>query len=288
MKPIRREIPQLPQLQQLIEAVSGQPPEVALQLFLNSLPLTDFITQKANTESLIEKYPLAHQFPHVQYARDGRTVARSSAEIEDKVYGMPSHLWRAMVRECGPRIALYVTRFLAPAWITLSAEHPLNLADFTFLAKESPLVPSGRESLVARGLHYGYGGDFTTAAQLLVPQLEHIVRVKLADAGVGTSTSEDGIETEKGLSALMKTEDADRVFGPNISFEIRSLFCSTHGPNLRNEFAHGLVDDTHINSASAFYAWWLIWRLVCSSFFNTERDAAASDREAPTAPQGVD
>lgn len=288
MKSIRREVPLPKEMPNLAEALDGQDLGDALHLFLQWLPLTDFATNKSNNQALVKKYPLSHLFTHVQFSKDGRTVARSSSDEDDVIYGMPSHLWRVMTREFGMRVNLYVHRFLASSWMILSAQHPLNIADFTFLARESSLVPSGRESLVARGLHYGYGGDFLTAAHLLIPQLENIIRVKLQDAGVSTSTIEDGIETEKGLSALMKGDDVERVFGLDIVFEIRALFCSSHGPNLRNEIAHGLVDDDHINSSTAFYAWWFIWRLIHSAFFNAERDEEASDRGGPVVPEDDD
>lgn len=281
MKSIRREVSLPDEMPDLADTIDGQELGNALHLFLEWLPLTDFAANKSNSQALVKKYPLTHMFSHVQFAKDGRTVARSSSNEDDQIYGMPSHLWRVMTREFGVRMGLYVHRFLASSWMILSAQHPLNIADFTFLARESSLVPSGRESLVARGLHYGYGGDFLTAAHLLIPQLENIVRVKLQDAGVTTSAIEDGIETEKGLSALMKGDDVERVFGVDVVFEIRALFCSSHGPNLRNEIAHGLVDDDHINSSSAFYAWWFIWRLVHSAFYNPERDEEASDLGGP-------
>lgn len=281
MKSIRREVPIPKEMPNLAEALDGQELGDALHLFLGWLPLTDFAANKSNSQALVKRYPLSHLFSHVQFAKDGRTVARSSSDEDDAIYGIPSYLWRAMTREFGIRVGLYVQRFLAPSWMILSAQHPLNIADFTFLARESSVVPSGRESLVARGLHYGYGGDFLAAAHLLIPQLENIVRVKLQDAGVVTSTIDDGIETEKGLSSLMKGDDAERVFDPDVVFEIRALFCSSHGPNLRNEIAHGLIDDDHINSTSAFYAWWFIWRLVHSAFYNAHRDAEASDSDGP-------
>ncbi|MFD7869952.1 DUF4209 domain-containing protein [Microbacterium sp. NPDC059771] len=279
MKSTRREVPIPKDMPDLAEAIDGQELGDALNLFLQWLPLTDFAANKSNNQALVKKYPLSHLFSHVQFAKDGRTVARSSGSEDDVTYAMPSHLWRVMTREFGIRVDLCVQRFLAPSWMILSAQHPLNIADFTFIARESSSVPSGRESLVARGLHYGYGGDFLTAAHLLIPQLENIVRVKLQNAGMVTSTIEDGIETERGLSALMKGDDVERVFGPDVVFEIRALFCSAHGPNLRNEVAHGLVDDDHINSATAFYAWWFIWRLVHSAFFNAHRDEDASDSD---------
>ncbi|WP_123633208.1 DUF4209 domain-containing protein, partial [Pseudomonas viridiflava] len=65
-----------------------------------------------------------------------------------------------------------------------------------------------------------------------------------------------------GLSTLLDVEGVDAVFGADIVFEMKALFCSAFGPNLRNAFAHGLMDDDDFYSADAVYAWWFMLRWV--------------------------
>jgi len=60
----------------------------------------------------------------------------------------------------------------------------------------------------------------------------------------------------------------DLLFGKDLSFEIKVLFCDALGPNLRNELAHGLLDDDSFQSIHAIYAWWMGLRLVFNAFWN--------------------
>ena len=82
-----------------------------------------------------------------------------------------------------------------------------------------------------------------------------------------------GPTNENGMSTLMDLPEAEQVFGKDLTFELRSLFCDAFGPNLRNELAHGLLDESACRSPYAIYAWWLALRLT----FNTWWNAAHQD-----------
>ena len=80
--------------------------------------------------------------------------------------------------------------------------------------------------------------------------------------GTTTTLDREGIEQEIGLSSLIEVPQAAEVLGDELAFEIRALFCSAFGPNLRNSVAHGLVTDQSVRSVYALYAWWLSLRIV--------------------------
>ena len=80
-----------------------------------------------------------------------------------------------------------------------------------------------------------------------------------------TTIDSEGIENENGLSTLMKLDKAIPTFGENLAFEIKSIFTESLGFNLRNEVAHGLLNDNSANSIASIYAWWMILRLVVLS-----------------------
>ena len=89
----------------------------------------------------------------------------------------------------------------------------------------SPIVPIGRELLFGKALFAGYDRDFVTALHILVPQIEHMVRYHLKQAGVQTTNIDsDGIENENGLSSLMGLPQTKEIFGEDMSFEISALF----------------------------------------------------------------
>ena len=77
----------------------------------------------------------------------------------------------------------------------------------------------------------------------------------------------------------MKSPSTEKIFGENLSFEIKALFCDPSGPNLRNELAHGLLDDETYQSAYAIYAWWLGLKLVFNIFWNASCNETESNEQ---------
>ena len=69
------------------------------------------------------------------------------------------------------------------------------------------------------------------------------------------------------------------MFGEDLSFEIRALFCDSFGPNLRNELAHGLLDDAACQSIYGIYAWWFGLRLVFNAYWVTKNKSPKDDEE---------
>ena len=173
-----------------------------------------------------------------------------------------------------------------PALEVIQLHHRVREGDFVGIADHSPIVPSGREDLFGKALFAGYDNDFISALHLLVPQLEHMVRWHLKNAGVRTTgVDQSGIENELGLSALVDLPETAQVFGKSLAFEIEALFCDAFGPNLRNSVAHGLLDGRDLRSPYAVYAWWLGLRLVFNTFWNARRKAAGQGEDQAAGPK---
>lgn len=212
--------------------------------------------------------------------RDGRVVARrpaiglqEEATEEDEIA-----IKAVMVQNHTRNIGLIVHGSILPALEVLAIEHRLRESDFISLAYRSPIVPKDRVHQFGKALMAGYEKDFITALHLLVPQIENLVRVHLKQADVVTTTlSDNGVQTENGMSTLMAMPEAEAVFGDSVVFELRSLFCDSFGPNLRNEIAHGLLDDESVQSQYAIYAWWYALRLVFNTWWN--RAHASEERD---------
>ena len=47
----------------------------------------------------------------------------------------------------------------------------------------------------------------------------------------------------------MELPEVERIFGPTMAFELRTIFCDAIGSNLRNNVAQGLLDDHELYSA---------------------------------------
>lgn len=260
-------------------SVSGKSAHEALLAFAN-------LHRGANVEELrssvlerMRQYPLQSLFAATVISRDGRVIAKCPAMslggelTEDDEMAIRAE----MVRDYGILVSIVVRGDVWPALEVLLLEHRLREADFVDLARQSPIVPKERAGLFGKALFAGYERDFVSALHLLIPQMEHLVRVHLKQAGAKTTNlDKDGIQNENGMSTLMDLPEAEQVFGKDLSFELKSLLCDAFGPNLRNELAHGLLDEDGCHTAYAIYAWWLALRLTFNTWWN-----AARRREAP-------
>ena len=262
-------------------AVRGKGLEEALKAFVN-LSRTNAKKLRESTIKNLEHFIAHRLFPTTFMNRDGRVAAKmpsmSSSPIPSD--GDEGVIYSKMVENYCIHVSLAVQGSILPAQEVLLLEHRLREADFVNLARQSPIVPIGRELLFGKALFAGYDRDFVTALHILVPQIEHMVRYHLKQARVQTTNIDsNGIENENGLSSLMDLSQTEEIFGEDLSFEIRALFCVPFGPNLRNNLAHGLLDDRACYSPATIYAWWFGLKLVFIHFWNAlSRDAESKEQ----------
>ena len=273
-------------ISQLVEnarkSVSGKSAIDALKAFANLHRGAKFDEMRESALERMRQHPLQSLFSATVMSHDGRVIAKRpamgfGAELSpDDEAGIRAE----MVRDYGILVSIIVQGDIWPALEVLLLEHRLCVEDFIGLARQSPIVPKDRTELFGRALFAGYDRDFVTALHLLIPQIEHMVRVHLKQAGAKTTNlDKDGIENENGLSTLMDLPEANVVFGKDLAFELRTLFCDAFGPNLRNELAHGLLDADACHTPFAIYAWWLGFRLVFNTWWNAARKDSASEEE---------
>ncbi|MRD47521.1 DUF4209 domain-containing protein [Caenimonas koreensis DSM 17982] len=264
------------------DAVAGKPVLQALAEFGALYEGVDVTKARADAVSTLQSSPFQAMFGSTHFSREGRVVAKRPAlglAPLDSSEGQEA-IWATMVRDHQLTLSLVVQGQVVPAFQVLATEHKPLLGDFVALARNASIVPKDRASIVGKGLYLGLEGDFVTAVHILVPQLENLVRHHLKAAGAVTSHLDPGgVETENGLSRLMELPQAEQVFGASVCFDIKAVFCSPYGPNLRNELAHGLLDDSACQSVAGIFAWWFMFRLVYANFWNAQHggEAVVSD-----------
>ena len=234
-------------------------------------------------ESALKKlrnFPLQSMFSSTFMSRDGRVIAKCPGfNLGGELSPKDEITIRAgMIKDYEILVSIVVQGDILPALEILLLEHRLRECDFVALADQSPIVPKGRERLFGKALIAGYDRDFVTALHMLVPQIEHMVRYHLKQAGAKTTNLDsEGIENENGLSTIMDLPEAEKVFGVDLSFEIKALFCDAFGPNLRNELAHGLLDDDSCQSIYTIYAWWFGLKLIFNAYWSAEQNVVDSN-----------
>jgi hypothetical protein len=239
------------------------------------------------SEKMLREHPMQALISATHMSHDGRVVARrpgmNFGDQSSDDYRLT--LWAEMVKHYSMEIGLIVQGQIWPALHALLIDHRIRESDLVQIVAQSPAVPDGRVALIAKALFAGFEQDLVSALHLLVPQVEHLVRWHLKSVGAKTTTlSQDGIENENGLSTLIDLPEVVKIFGDDLAFELKALFCDAFGPNLRNEVAHGLLDDSNCHSAQAVYAWWLLLRITFNPYWIALRrqdDAAQAINEEP-------
>lgn len=205
----------------------------------------------------------------IQLSGDGRKIGQDKP-VNYTPDGVPEDAHMSEAVEITVLNAdFFVISQLLPALNTISNEHHISLNMLENLCTSCPIIPENRTKLFAKGLFFGFEYDFATAAHLLVPQWEHIVRTVLKESDVHTThLDKDGIDMEYGLSSLLEKDEAAEIFDDDLLFQMRVFLTHKRGPNLRNEIAHGLLDDNNSNNTPSIYWWWRSLKLVIDSLVN--------------------
>lgn len=233
------------------------------------------------SERMLREHPLQALFSATHMSRDGRVIAKRPGADLGGNGNDDATVWPEMVKHYTMELGLVVQGDIWPALEVMRQEHRIQESDFYSITRQSPIVPQGREQLVAKALFAGYDNDFVTALHILIPQLEHLIRFHLKQNGVKTTNLDiNGIENENGLSTLAELPEVKNIFGEDLTFEIRALFCDSFGPNLRNELAHGLLGYEEAQSIYSIYAWWLGLRIVFNTFWNTKHTGKVDNESA--------
>lgn len=221
-------------------------------------PLDEASTRESAAKML--EGAISHIFESSTFSADFRKVAfspGSSGQADEDA------VWAEMVRTVFFHSQMLGKGIIQPAQAVLTTEHRFSRQYMVSLCVESPTVPEGHETLWGDGLALGLGGNYGAAVSVLLPQLEQVVRVMLRRNDVHTLfVDEHGVESEKSLNALLGMTETEGIFGAGMVMEMKAMLVVQGGPNLRNDVAHGLLDDNSAWSYSALYMWWFCLRLV--------------------------
>lgn len=254
-----------------VKAVKGKELSEALLQFANVYRGARADKIRSFSEEMIRNHPLRSLFAATHMSSDGRVIAKKpAADLGGE--NQESVIWPEMVKYYAMELSLVVQGDIWPALEVIRQEHRLKEADFYSVVKRSPVVPPDRIRLMAKAIFQGFDGDFISALHLLIPQIENLVRYHLKQHGEKTTNIDiNGIENENGLSTLMDNSKVEDIFGKDLSFELKAIFCDPFGPNLRNELAHGLIGYEESQNIYSIYAWWLTFRLIFNTFWNANR-----------------
>lgn len=249
--------------------VSDEPTWEAVVKFTNLTNVKVDNLRKSAKDTLSD-YPLRRLFPTIGFESDGRVGGTipgydASASEEENKEVILDEMFRFHYTY---RITVVTNGMILPALRILNAQHCLREVDFVDIARRSAIIPNDRTHLWGNALFSGFNFDFETSIHILAPQIENMVRWHLKSNGertTNTNNQTDGRETENSLCTLMELAEVESIFGPDWTYEIRTLFCDRPGWNLRNSVAHGLLSDYMCSSDPFVYAWWFALKMVVNT-----------------------
>lgn len=243
-------------------AIEGKDIYEVLLNFANITNTSDFSKLKKSSEKRLNS-SLSRFFGTTYYSSDSRVIAKTRGGIDNSGEDYELQLEAQIQREYSIDIDLSTQASIIPAFNQLLLEHSVNREDFQNICLNSSIVPRDRALIWAEGLYFGFEKNFLVATHLLIPQVEHLIRVLLKQKEIKTTVLEPtGIEIEKGLSTLIEEPILEEILDKNLIYELKFLLTKSIGYNLRNNVAHVLSPNNVFQSIQAIYLWWFIFRLV--------------------------
>lgn len=150
--------------------------------------------------------------------------------------------------------------------LKILSEHNITEQLVLELCEKSSLIPNDRIKIFSKGLYYGFKKEFIVSTSLLVPQIEHLLRMNLKYINENTINYKrnDGIEEEMGIDRLL--DENIKKFEKTIYQEFKLIL--TKPFNLRNDVAHGLISDEYFQTQLTIYFWWLVLKLIINDIEN--------------------
>lgn len=159
---------------------------------------------------------------------------------------------------------IFVNGVFEPARYVLSQEHGLTLSTFVKLVTTSPIVKPEFREIFNLGFYKLWQGDYISAAYLLIPQMEGMVRYYYELSGKdATRYLDKGLEESTSISQLLDKcrDDLESIFSKNLVLTIDVLFNRKSGATLRHKLAHGNLYTNACYDETTTYACILIFFL---------------------------
>ena len=125
---------------------------------------------------------------------------------------------------------------------------------FNFIFNDNIIVPIERRMIIEKGIRLAFEGDFYTAIHILAPQTENIFRHIAKMAGALTVTLEnDGSSKQKTLTSIFDLPELLECYDNDIIFLFKGLLNEQSGANIRNEVAHGIMEEAKGSTGTCIY-----------------------------------
>lgn len=221
--------------------------------------LVSVLPRRKSVESSVReearKYPLRSFAAGTICSSDGRTQAKVPSMPEDPA----GFLWSETCSRTVQMLHLSAEAAVVPAREVVWEEHRPSRGEISALLRHSPFVPPSRVDLFAEGFYCGFLGRDYFGAHILLPQVEHSLRVLAEKAGGLTSSlKQDMVQDAHSLNTLLEENSTvASSLGEDLLLNLRALLTERSGSNFRNELLHGLCQPSESRRLDGVSVWYL-------------------------------
>lgn len=245
--------------------------EEGLCYFALFIPMLDVKTLREETVEIFKNNPLMLFGSGIlDYNGKKKAVLPDVFGKNDEI--KEDALWAYMTKDSYISIDIDSKVVIANVKHILQSNYEITEQDIRKIVEDSVFVTENRREAYTKGLMAGFNNDFLTALSILMPQVDNSIRVFAEMCGeVVYNIKEDNTEELKSMNAILDLPKVKECFDESLWFSLNTVFCSKYGLNMRNEVAHGTIDDKYFSSYRALYVWWFVFKL-CYMYTRNERN----------------
>jgi len=231
----------------------------ALEAFVLLLRPFSYEHEKESAEKILREHPLQGIFDTQIMTEEGNVAAKVPGALNNNEEKLKAQIVRGY--NLGQSLSANTTLRRGIELIIKSGEEWKS--SVRELISNSHFVPEERVGIYERAIIAGFEGDLLLFSHLIVPQIENSARTIFGMNKLKiTSVSPFGIQQEKDLNQLLTDINAEKIFGKDLLWEMRSLFIEKTGPNFRNRICHGLMSFEDAKGSSSVFLLWLTVHLI--------------------------
>ncbi len=231
---------------------------------------TRFFTYEEIKESLKEKqinYVFINMCSNEILSNKGYTLATlhpiTEEDIKSETKLFKQHMYRELAEKAGILSAIYLEYCLK----IINEKFEISKEDLNFVINSNSIIPDERKSIIKTGICLGLKGDMYAALHILAPQIENLFRHIASEVGgITVKMRDDGISEEKSLKSIFEIRELKDCYDPDRLFIFKTLLNEKAGANIRNNIAHGIMEENEANNGlSKYFLCAVIKMLVLSS-----------------------
>jgi Domain of unknown function (DUF4209) len=197
----------------------------------------EFLPRKASLEATVKdqakRFPLSSLFSTSLLDESGRNVAKIGS-VEDDLEGQVAHHFMMILQTHAIFLHACFAQIRDNGWFTTDR--------LVTALQRSPLFPKDRAFILQTAVEAVIANDAVVGIHLLIPQVEHAVRLVARDSRAKLVKQRRGGGVNlRTLDELLRDPKLEALLGPDIVFYLRAMLTDQRALNLRNDVCHGLA-----------------------------------------------